>query len=320
MPKFRRTDRMQTTFQGLNPARPAVTLMCLSLAMWAQDPADARKLYAESAKSVLLLVVKSDTGQLIGQGSGFVIAGGKVLTNEHVARGGTVMLDLGAVKIPAIVDRVDTENDLALLSTSAELAARALPLAKDTPLPGTPIFAIGNPAGLEQSISNGVVSANRNWNGRQLLQITAPISPGSSGGPILNKAGEVVGVAVGVLEKGQNINFAVPVSVIHGWLNGNELRVEDAEAILKRVDSLIAERDQLTYSADAGSPWMRLDSRVDVLLQQAVDKAGQDSALLYKIAWLSENQNIDIAILAAERAKRQKATMEILLRARMIRQ
>ncbi|MBI1789460.1 MAG: peptidylprolyl isomerase [Acidobacteria bacterium] len=192
----------------------------LGLVLQAQDADRASKIYAEASKSVLLLLVRSEKGEVVGQGTGFVVAGGKILTNEHVVRNGRVLIDLGAARLSATVERVDAFNDLALLSAGAELEAKPLMIADGSPTPGTSVFAIGNPAGLERSISTGVVSGVRDLRGRQLLQITAPISSGSSGGPILNTRGEVVGVAVGILETGQNLNFAVPAALIRKLLVG----------------------------------------------------------------------------------------------------
>jgi hypothetical protein len=77
--------------------------------------------------------------------------------------------------------------------------------------PGDPVVAIGNPMGLEDTVSNGLVSARRTADdGNEVLQISAPIAPGSSGGPIFNDRGEVIGIAVAVMEQGQNLNFGVP--------------------------------------------------------------------------------------------------------------
>ena len=75
---------------------------------------------------------------------------------------------------------------------------------------GETVYAIGSPVGLEGTFSNGIVSGFRNVGEQRLIQITAPISPGSSGGPVTNSKGAVVGVAVATLKDGQNLNFAVP--------------------------------------------------------------------------------------------------------------
>src|SRR5205814_3847452 len=75
---------------------------------------------------------------------------------------------------------------------------------------GDAVYAIGNPIGLEGTFSQGVVSGVRAFGSDRLLQITAPISPGSSGGPVLDQTGTVVGVSVMSIVTGQNLNFAIP--------------------------------------------------------------------------------------------------------------
>ncbi|MCX6631550.1 MAG: serine protease, partial [Candidatus Solibacter sp.] len=97
--------------------------------------------------------------------------------------------------------RVDPFNDLALLSVDAELSSSHLRLAEKAPQPGDSVFAISNPKGLERTISTGVVSGLRKVEGRDLIQISSPLSAGSSGGPILNSQGEVIGVAVGINQR-----------------------------------------------------------------------------------------------------------------------
>lgn len=75
---------------------------------------------------------------------------------------------------------------------------------------GDVVYAVGNPLGFEGTFSQGIISAIRELESRQIIQITAPISPGSSGGPILNNKGQVIGMLVSTIEGGQNINFAIP--------------------------------------------------------------------------------------------------------------
>lgn len=83
---------------------------------------------------------------------------------------------------------------------------------------GDDIYVAGNPEGLEGTLSSGIVSAMREITGHKLLQITAPISPGSSGGPVMDAYGEVIGVAVATFKEGQNLNFAVPSSYVKKML------------------------------------------------------------------------------------------------------
>jgi hypothetical protein len=103
------------------------------------------------------------------------------------------------------------EHDLALVRVEAR-GLTALGLGdSDAMRPGDPVVAIGNPFGLEDTVSNGLVSARRTVDDDfDVLQISAPIAPGSSGGPIFNERGEVIGIATAVLQGGQNLNFGVP--------------------------------------------------------------------------------------------------------------
>jgi hypothetical protein len=84
---------------------------------------------------------------------------------------------------------------------------------------GERVFAVGNPQGLEGTFSEGIVSSIRKVGMHKLLQITAPISPGSSGGPVLNVKGEVIGVSVATYRGGQNLNFAIPVNYLKALLS-----------------------------------------------------------------------------------------------------
>lgn len=268
------------------------------------------KIYAESSKSVLMIIIKSAKGEIVGQGTGFVVAGGKIITNEHVVREGSVFVDLGAVKIPATIERVDAFNDIALLSVGVEFTLKPLTISDVSPKPGASVYALGNPQGLEKSISTGVVSAVREINGRQLLQITAPISQGSSGGPILNAVGAVVGVAVGILDRGQNLNFAVPAALVSKLLAGEVPSDTDVSALLIKVTELKKKLYSYNFSNEADSDWQKIDKQIDALLENALVRAGTDHAILLKIAEQAENRNNEIVITAADRAVKLKPTAE----------
>ena|SRR2546425_6870844 len=164
--------------------------------------------------SVALILCEDSHAQPVALGSGFVVADETVATNFHViegASGGFVKL-VGVAKKYKITGAVgfDRAHDLALLSVPGMHAPTA-PLGSSQQVSvGDEIYAIGNPEGLEGTISQGIVSGIRGAGSDTLLQITAPISPGSSGGPVVNLRGEVIGLAVATLKVGQSLNFAVP--------------------------------------------------------------------------------------------------------------
>ena len=112
----------------------------------------------------------------------------------------------------------DKTADLILLKV-AKLNRPSLKFATSRAVPGQKIYVLGSPKGLPSTISDGIVSGLRDFDGIKLIQITAPISPGSSGGPVLNSAGELIGISVGQFTEGQNLNFAIPKANLELLLN-----------------------------------------------------------------------------------------------------
>lgn len=154
-------------------------------------------------------------------GTGFVIDGaGVIVTNLHVIAAAPQidvrMLDGTVLAVEAIV-AVDVEHDLALLGVTAAKALPALTLGdSDQVSAGDPVLAIGNPLGvLDYTVSDGLISSVREVApGFKLLQISAPISQGSSGGPLFNSLGQVIGVSTAVFTEGQNLNFGMPSNYV----------------------------------------------------------------------------------------------------------
>jgi len=201
---------------------PILLVLSLALAACAHAPkaqpaqpaARATLTPAEIAARALPAVVTMRTEQSLG--TGFVVrADGWIATNLHVVVGGPqvkVTLRDGRELDVVEVLNASTDYDLALV----RVEAKGLPTLKlgdsDAMRPGDPVVAIGNPMGLEDTVSNGLVSGRRKIDaGVEMLQVSAPISPGSSGGPLINDRGEVIGIAERVLVEGQNLNFAVPI-------------------------------------------------------------------------------------------------------------
>jgi hypothetical protein len=283
--------------------RAFVCWSAICFGLTAQQPDAASRVYEKASKSVFLIVIRSAAGEPIARGTGFLIADNKIVTNQHVVRDGIPFLDLGAVKLPLKVEKSDSANDLAILTIDGELSLPALELSTLELKPGTSIFAIGNPAGLERSISNGVIAGIRQMGGRELVQISAPISPGSSGGPILNSSSQVVAVTVGILEGGQNLNFEVPIKFVQALLKGTVLP-SDVPTLLSRVDAISGNRGD--YSNDPDSSWMKAERQMEELLRQASSSAGKDVSALKLVAdkamgFTFSTIDPNIAIDAAER-------------------
>jgi S1-C subfamily serine protease len=189
-------------------------------------------LSGKARASVALVTILDSAGGEVGSGSGFFVTDDWLVTNHHVIADGEraqVALEGGrTAEVVGVLAQSET-HDLAILKVKGgpypplRLSARA-------PEVGEQVAVIGSPLGLSTALSTGVVAAVRERGlakeklGREKpdpqleawgLQITAPISPGSSGSPILAATGDVIGVAVGNLVRGESLNFGVPVSHVH---------------------------------------------------------------------------------------------------------
>lgn len=181
----------------------------------AAEVTSTREIAQRSTQALVVVLNLDSNGEVQALGSGFVFRAGVIATNHHVIRGASRVLVRRSgmdESFRASVVGVSERVDLALLQVDG-LAVTPLEIGKDSTVEvGDAVFAVGNPKGLEATFSNGLVSAKRTLDGVAMLQITAPISPGSSGGPILDRKGRVIGVAVGKIEGGDLLNFAIPVS------------------------------------------------------------------------------------------------------------
>jgi len=150
-----------------------------------------------------------------GVGTGFVVSpDGRIATNLHVIAGASEITIELADKRKFVVAKVlaaNPETDLVVLQIDAT-GLEVMPLGdSDKAAAGDPIVIIGNPLGvLDFTVSDGLVSSVRDTGALKLIQTSAPISQGSSGGPLFNNFGEVIGVATFFSAEGQNLNFAIP--------------------------------------------------------------------------------------------------------------
>ena len=208
------------------------------LITFSQSTTEIAKSAIESTVSIIALDKNS---QPLGYGSGFIIEDELIATNVHVIEGSTsgYVLVNGQVK-KYIIDgyySIDKSNDLVILKVSG-LKQKSMILSQGSiPEIGERIFAIGNPKGFNGTFSEGIISGVRNFDQNQVLQITAPISPGSSGGPVLNQKGEVVGIAFATYSQGQNLNFAIPTQYLI-TLKNNLQPLKLISTLKKSVSSL----------------------------------------------------------------------------------
>jgi len=200
--------------------KPAISLTPHSVS---NGPLSVETIATSSLPSVVML--KNDRSV----GSGFVIAAnGLILTNRHVTAGGSRRFQIsaeGGIKTEGEVIYVDRKLDFALVRAEGLNRLKPLPLCYSSyPKPGQALVALGSPLGLAGTVTQGIVSAVRAPSGDlkdtapnyvTLIQTDASISPGNSGGPLLNSSGEVVGVNTWALRgddgRAQNVNFAISI-------------------------------------------------------------------------------------------------------------
>lgn len=176
-----------------------------------------REITQKALASTVLLVAEDAKNKTIGRGSGFVVQGTQIVSNFHVVEdaakvyaklvGKETLFDIKGIIA------IDRENDLVLLDVPDDFEAPPLNIAdSETVQVSDPVYVVGNPQGfLEGTVSEGIISGFRERRvGDKHIQMTAPISEGSSGGPVLNNEGTVVGVSVGSIVEGQLLNFAIP--------------------------------------------------------------------------------------------------------------
>jgi S1-C subfamily serine protease len=205
----------QRELKPLAEAGAPGTAQAPAMASTAVAEKSGEQLFAELSRSTARITAHDVSGRTVGLGSGVVVGNGQVITNCHVATaGGTLAVKVGGEQFSASVEVADEEYDLCRLSVSG-LTAPAVAIGSiDSLRTGQKVYAIGAPQGLELTISDGIVSAFRDMPQGRIIQTTAPISPGSSGGPLFDAFGRLVGIMTFQHRSGQNLNFAVPADWI----------------------------------------------------------------------------------------------------------
>jgi S1-C subfamily serine protease len=179
-------------------------------------PRTGDQVFAEVSASIVRIVVMDESHNPVGGGSGVVTGRAVVITNCHVALKGPLLeVRAGKDGFPATVAVADETYDLCELSVAGGFSAPAVEVGNMQYVrTGQKVFAIGAPQGLDLTISEGIVSSIRETSLGKLLQTTAPISPGSSGGGLFNISGQLIGITTFQHRTGQNLNFAVPADWI----------------------------------------------------------------------------------------------------------
>lgn len=204
--------------------RAVVTTVALLTILSVAAAQDARNVAQQVIPSTVTVILYDSSGRVIGTGSGFFVRENIIATNFHVIDGADdadiKLENSDTVYQTAGVVALDKQNDLVLLQIN-KIQGKPLRLSVGEPVEvGQEIFAVGSPKGLEGTIAPGIVSRLvTHAEGEARIQITAPISPGSSGGPVVDKYGEVIGIAQASIREGQNLNFAIPVQYLARMLS-----------------------------------------------------------------------------------------------------
>lgn len=206
---------MRPTFFQVSKLLHAVLLFPAFVApSFALEPDE---LFAQVSKSVMLVTTYGPNNALLGTGSAVTIAPGKLLTNCHVlAKANRFEIRIENVSYAAKLEHIDVKRDLCQISAKNFHAPPVKIADSDQLRVGQKVYAIGNPRGLELTLSDGLISALRRDDNEalQLIQTSAPISKGSSGGGLFDSSGRLVGITTLMLVDGQNLNFAIPIN----WL------------------------------------------------------------------------------------------------------
>jgi tetratricopeptide (TPR) repeat protein len=225
--------------------------------------------------SIVVVITHNHQGKILGQGTGFFVnSEGDVITNRHVLEGAnTVEIKTNGGKIYKVekISADDKEGDLIRLAVDLQGdMMRPMSMSSTMPEVGERIFVIGTPLGLEKSVSDGIVSAVREVpEFGSIIQLTAPISPGSSGSPVVNMKGEAIGVATFFVVAGQNLNFAIPVERIRKMISEETKTV--AEWGDRRKGELRSEAEEI-YLLGLRLLWIEDYKQALVFFEEAVKR------------------------------------------------
>jgi hypothetical protein len=208
----------------------------------------------KSLPSVVTVLAFDQNGKGLGLGSGFIItSNGLIVTNYHVIQGASKVevlnSEIGKFSVRGIVN-ASRKLDFAILKIAAvNLPTIAMGNSNQIRL-GEGVIAIGNPKGLTGTISAGLISQIRDEESYKMIQTSSPIYPGNSGGPLINRRGEVVGIVSARLGENATLGFALPINYVRASLQENtavrfnlaalaqvekEVAEEEAEAEIKRA-------------------------------------------------------------------------------------
>lgn len=222
-------DIRRTTPRKTHAGTPSVEVGGLSRDIPVPSREKGREMMFEElarlASSVVMITVHDCQGKITSTGSGIMIGrDGYILTNDHVASGGyyysvRIEDDEQSYRTDEVI-KYNQLFDLAVIRIDRKLTPIPVYKGERQLVRGQKVVAIGSPLGLFNSVSDGIISGFRKIHDVDMIQFTAPISHGSSGGAVLNMYGEVIGISTAGFDEGQNINLAVNFRCITDFIRG----------------------------------------------------------------------------------------------------
>jgi S1-C subfamily serine protease len=187
----------------------------------APQPFDSAQITKKVSPGVVLIKGTTSSGEVLG--TGFIISSdGKIATNLHVVEGlknGGVQLASGEKFDSFTVLAFDSRKDIAIIKIPGfDLPTVALGNSNNIEV-GEQVLAVGSPLGLQGTVTTGVISSLRDdpaGGGFKVLQTDASVNPGNSGGPLINRHAEVIGIVTFKIRGGENLNFAIPINYLRG--------------------------------------------------------------------------------------------------------
>ena len=238
--------------------------------------------------SIVVILTYNREGKILGQGSGFFINNeGNVITNYHVLQNAShaevIISDGGKYPVKKILAE-DKEGDLLRVSVDIpEDKVRPLLVSPTFPEVGERIFVIGTPLGLDKTVSDGIVSAVREIPQiGKIIQVTAPISFGSSGSPVIDMNGRVIGVATFFIRDGQNLNFAIPAERINRLTLGLGKSLPEREE--SRIKDWMASAEGL-YATGLRYLWIEDCERALPYFIETIRRDPQKADAFYRIGY-----------------------------------
>lgn len=188
----------------------------------------AEEIYENCSKATVEILAEVASNRY-NLGSGFFIDDGTIITNYHVVSGTSSIKITDSENKSYYVEQVlgyDEKIDLVILKVNSK--NEYLEKNKEAIKPGETVYTLGSPLGLTGSFADGLVSSpSRKIESVDYIQVTAPMSPGNSGGPLINKYGEVIGINTWQYTEGQNLNFSININEIQNVKTDKPLSMSD---------------------------------------------------------------------------------------------